>query len=672
MASNRLSESKSLYLLQHAGNPVHWQMWSKDLLRDNAPEHKLMIISIGYSSCHWCHVMEEESFEDPEVAQLMNTHYRAVKVDREERPDIDARYMNALQLMTGTGGWPLNIIALPDGTPVYGGTYFSRKDWMAALTQVADLWQKEPEQVLSYGVQMREGLQQMIQVTLKTKPNSFSAQDFEDVVGFWMRTVDPVNGGPNGAPKFPLPSNYGFLLDYACHTSDSNVLDYCLLSLEKMALGGIFDWVHGGITRYSTDRFWKVPHFEKMLYDNGQIMGVFAKAFRASAKGTFLTAAEAVANFLEAEMKLSNGLFASALDADSATPEAAREEGGYYTWTSAELDSLELEQRAQFNDYFDITPYSAWEGKYILHRTNSLDFHCKEWGISNAEGLRLENVWHQALKNASKERIKTHSKPVRDNKALCTWNALVVLGFFELHLAAPHKGYMEKAIELLSAMRAQLLEEGAVLHEFGGDQGFLDDHATFGLALLKGYAFTGNEEYVLDAKNIAAMIGEKFSKEASSFYLYAAGGDNAWEEVIEIEDNVIPSANSYTAQFFYELGCYTGDHTWIDRSTQMMESIHGKVFKHGQNFSNWLNLALMQSYGSKELVVVGPEARAILGSMTENNYRPNTLYLQSEHQGSLPLTLHRGSDASKIYVCENGACNLPTSSTEEAERLWKA
>ena len=184
MASNRLSESKSLYLLQHAGNPVHWQMWSKDLLRDNAPEHKLMIISIGYSSCHWCHVMEEESFEDAEVAELMNTHYCAVKVDREERPDIDARYMNALQLMTGTGGWPLNIIALPDGTPVYGGTYFSRKDWMAALTQVADLWQKEPEQVLSYGVQMREGLQQMIQVTLKTKPNSFSAQDFEDVVGF--------------------------------------------------------------------------------------------------------------------------------------------------------------------------------------------------------------------------------------------------------------------------------------------------------------------------------------------------------------------------------------------------------------------------------------------------------------------------------------------------------
>jgi uncharacterized protein YyaL (SSP411 family) len=231
---------------------------------------------------------------------------------------------------------------------------------------------------------------------------------------------------------------------------------------------------------------------------------------------------------------------------------------------------------------------------------------------------------------------------------------------------------MEKAVGLLSAMRAHLLEEGEVLHEFGGDQGFLDDHATFGLALLKGYALTGNEEYVVDAKNNAALIGEKFSKEESSFYLYAAGGDNAWEEVIEIEDNVIPSANSYTAQFFYELGCYTGDHTWKDRSTQMMKSIHGKVFKHGQNFSNWLNLALMQSYGSKELVVVGPEARAILGSMTENNYRPNTLYLQSEHQGTLPLTLYRGSDASKIYVCENGACNLPTSSIEEAERLWKA
>ncbi|HCP41529.1 MAG TPA: hypothetical protein DIT65_07020 [Cryomorphaceae bacterium] len=671
MPKNRLSKSKSLYLQQHAGNPVHWQMWSSDLLSDNSSENKLMIISIGYSSCHWCHVMEEESFENHDVAKLMNTHFCAVKVDREERPDIDARYMNALQIMTGTGGWPLNIIALPDGTPVYGGTYFSRKDWMTVLTQVADLWQTETEQVLSYGAQMREGLEQMIELTLKTQPNSFHTQDFEDVVGFWMRTIDPVNGGPNGAPKFPLPSNYAFLLDYAYHTNDSKVLDYCLLSLEKMALGGIFDWLHGGITRYSTDRFWKVPHFEKMLYDNGQIMGVFAKAFRASTKTIFYTAATSVAQFLESEMKLSNGLYASALDADSTTPEHAREEGGYYTWTSIELDNLELEERTLFNDYFDITPYSAREGKYILHRTHGLDFHCKQWGISITKGLQLENSWHKTLKNASNERIQTHTKPVRDDKALCTWNAQLILGYFELHLAAPQEGYMEKALELLSAMKEHILKESTILHEFGGNQGFLDDHATLGLALLKGYALTGNEDYVLDAQKVAAIIDAKFYKEESNFYLYATGGDNAWEEVIEIEDNVIPSANSYTAQFFYELGCYSGKRSWINRSTEMIESIHGKVFKHGQNFSNWLTLALMQCYGSKELVVVGPKARELLGELTEKNYRPNTIFLQSERDGRLPLTLNRLSDTLKIFVCENGACNLPTSSLEEAEKLWK-
>lgn len=668
--SNNLSQSKSLYLQQHAGNPVHWQIWSEELMRSNSPGEKLRIISIGYSSCHWCHVMEEESFEDIQVANLMNEHFISIKVDRETRPDIDARYMNALQLMTGTGGWPLNIIALPDGTPVYGGTYFSKQDWISALEQVAQLWKNEPTQVLDYGEQMRNGLQDMLKVSLTVKKDAFKSEDFDDVVAFWMRTIDPVNGGPNGAPKFPLPSNFSFLLDYGIVAKDQNVIDYALLSLEKMALGGIFDWLHGGITRYSTDRFWKVPHFEKMLYDNAQMMGLFSRAFRYSNNPLFLETARSISKFLEGEMKLDSGLFASALDADSPTPESSREEGGYYTWSTEELESIAIKERSKFNEYFDITPYSAWEGKYILHRTISIKNWAAKWKLSLEEARSLEQSWKNELQSKSTARILTHPRPVRDPKALSTWNALLVLGWYDLHLADPEGGFDQKAIDLITSMSTHLLVGQKILHEHNGLEGYLDDHATIGLALLKGYALTGDEFYCTRAIEIARVIDKDFAQPQSPFYRYNRSKSEDWKEVLEVEDNVIPSANSFVAHFFHELGTYAGQMNWLEKSKTMVESIHGKVFKQGQNFSNWLNLALSHIFGAKEVVTIGDEAKTALGAITTNNYRPNTLYLSSKKAGDLPLTLGRPYDKTRYFICKHGACNLPTEDSKTATELW--
>ena len=668
--SNNLRESTSLYLQQHAGNPVHWQMWNEGLMRKNTPDEKLRVISIGYSSCHWCHVMEEESFEDNEVAAFMNEHFVSIKVDRETHPDIDARYMNALQLMTGTGGWPLNIIALPDGTPVYGGTYFSKKDWMSALEQVAQLWENEPQQVLDYGEQMRNGLVDMLKVSLSTKQNAFQSEDFEDVVAFWMRTIDPIHGGPNGAPKFPLPSNYSFLLDYGLLKGHQRVIDYVLLSLEKMALGGIYDWLHGGITRYSTDRFWKVPHFEKMLYDNAQMMGLYARAFRYSQNPLFIQTARSISGFLEREMKLSSGLFASALDADSPTPESPREEGGYYTWSAEELESANIQERSKFNEYFDITPYSAWEGKYILHRTEPLEKWANEWGISIEQARSLEQGWKSELQSKSAQRIPTHSKPVRDPKALCTWNALLVLGWYDLNLADPEGGFDEKAVDLITAMSTHLLVGRTVLHELNGLEGYLDDYATIGLALLRGYALTGDESYCNKALEIADIIDQDFAQPESPFYRYNRLKSEDWKKVMEVEDNVIPSANSFVAHFFHELGTYVGQMNLLDKSKIMVESIHGKVFKHGQNFSHWLNLALSHTFGSKEVVTIGVDAKKMQGEITANNYRPNTLFLSSKKAGELPLTHGRPSDKTQYFICKHGACNLPTDDTNTAVKLW--
>lgn len=669
---NELATSNSLYLRQHANNPVHWKLWNENRFTQNSNTAPLRIISIGYSSCHWCHVMEEESFEDHEVAALMNEHFVSIKVDRERHPEVDARYMNALQLMTGTGGWPLNIIALPDGTPIYGGTYFSKEDWMQALRSVHSIWMEDPERVLSYGQEMKQGLVHMIQVSLSTDAHSFSAKDFEDVVAFWKRTIDPVNGGPNGAPKFPMPSNYRFLLNYAIHSKDEDLLGYCRLTLEKMALGGIFDWLHGGMTRYSTDRFWKVPHFEKMLYDNAQLMSLYARAARYFEDSLFLETAEKIGQFLVEQMLLDNGLYASALDADSAKGEEARVEGGFYTWTKEELDQLPIEHRELFNAYFDINEHSTWEGAYILHRSEVLSTLMEKMGLNPASAQIVEQGWRKVLKKASEQRLTTHPLPQRDEKALTSWNALLVEGWYELHLAAPANGYERRAIELIRAIQQNMVkDDGILLHEYKGHSGYLDDYATFGKALLKGFALSGDEGYVQTAASLAEQIDRLFGHdEFAPFYDYSTQLAADWQHVLEIEDNVIPSANSITASFFHELSLVSGNSSWAEKGTMMTERIHAKVFKHGQNFSNWLELALHYVWPIREIVVIGPEASAKMGALTRSQYVPGSLHLISRKSGELPLTKFREPTETSIYVCQQGACKLPTTSIEQAIAEW--
>ena len=437
-----------------------------------------------------------------------------------------------------------------------------------------------------------------------------------------------------------------------------------------MALGGIYDSIHGGMTRYSTDRFWKVPNFEKMLYDNAQLLGLYARASRATKNKLFLDTAHSIGKFLENEMLLDCGLFASAIDADSPTPENQKEEGGYYTWSADELNALSIPNRDFFNEYYDITPHSSWEGKYVLHRSKPLQEVATRHKISNTEALELENKWKSILIDAAKKREHSHPKPVRDPKALTNCNAMLVQGFFEMHLAAPENGFDSLALNLLDSIEGLLVNGHNVLHELNGKKGFLDDYATLGIALLKGYALTGVEDYVNKATQLAEEIHSQFSMDGSPFYKYSSDTFAKWQEVIEIEDNVIPSANSYVAQFFGELATYSGARTWAEKSSDMVSSIHGKVFKNGQNFSNWLNIALTQSYCSKEVVIIGTHPSNLLGSITNSNYRPNTLFLQSPTSGTLPLTLGRNPTENTYFICSHGSCSLPTSDKQIAVELW--
>jgi uncharacterized protein YyaL (SSP411 family) len=362
--TNALINETSPYLLQHAHNPVDWHAWGDDALQMAKNQNKLLLISIGYSACHWCHVMEHESFEDEAVAKVMNRLFVNIKVDREERPDIDQVYMTAVQLMTGRGGWPLNCIALPDGRPLYGGTYFPKAQWLKIIQDVAKLWDTDPEKALEYATELTRSVQQSDLIPALKKEATFNKGMLREIVEEWRPHMDNEEGGPNRSPKFPMPANYQFLLRQAHLSNDKKLMNHVHLTLRKMAWGGIYDQIGGGFARYSVDEIWKVPHFEKMLYDNAQLVSLYAEAFQASGNVLYKEVVEQTLAFIAREMTSAEGAFYSALDADS-----EGEEGKFYVWTEAELTELLGEEFAWVKDYYNINAQGYWEHEnFILLR----------------------------------------------------------------------------------------------------------------------------------------------------------------------------------------------------------------------------------------------------------------------------------------------------------------
>ena len=367
--TNALVNETSPYLLQHAHNPVDWNAWNETTLEKAKTENKLILISVGYAACHWCHVMEHESFEDSIVAQVMNKSFINIKVDREERPDVDQVYMNAVQLMTGSGGWPLNVIALPDGRPVWGGTYFKKEQWMDALEQISKLYADNPEKLQDYADKLEEGIKSLDVVQLNTDEPVFDKPFIQNAIKSWSKQFDKNQGGMNKAPKFMMPNNYHFLLRYAYQNNDTELLDFVNLTLKKMAYGGVFDQIGGGFSRYSVDAKWHIPHFEKMLYDNGQLVSLYTDAYLITKNEIYKDIVTETLKYIKQEMTTSNGAFYSSLDADSNTSEGELEEGAFYVWTKNELNTLLKEDFELFSDYYNVNNYGFWEhDNYVLIR----------------------------------------------------------------------------------------------------------------------------------------------------------------------------------------------------------------------------------------------------------------------------------------------------------------
>ena len=420
---NKLSNEKSLYLKQHSTNPVDWMPWNQSALKLASEQNKLLIISVGYSSCHWCHVMEEETFSDEQAAEIMNSKFINIKVDREERPDIDELYMKSLVLMTGSGGWPMNIIALPDGSPIWGGTYLPKENWITVLNQISDLYNERYDDILEYSVRLKEGLSPKKIINYEIKESELFSK-IRGASDFAYKSLDTDNGGLKSIQKFHLPSLIDFFQKGSYHFKERKYLEFTDLTLKNIAYGGINDHVDGGLHRYTVDSIWHIPHFEKMLYDNAQMLSVFSRAYKRNNDKVYKKLIDDIFDFLEINLTGDNGLIFSSI---SAVTEIGKNkiEGDYYVWDKDEIKDILQEDFDLFKEYFNLNQDGLWEkNKYVLKRINDDDFFTKKYNISSK---KLKSVISESITKLRKSKGK-REKPIIDKKVLTAWNALTVIG----------------------------------------------------------------------------------------------------------------------------------------------------------------------------------------------------------------------------------------------------
>ncbi len=670
--TNDLINETSPYLLQHAHNPVNWMPWNEKSLSLAKSENKLILISIGYAACHWCHVMEHESFEDTLVAKSMNSSFVNIKVDREERPDVDQVYMNAVQLMTGHGGWPLNVVALPDGRPVWGGTYFKKDQWINVLNQLASLYDKNPEKLTDYADNLEQGMKSMDMVILNNDEPDFKLSFIDQVIKDWSQSFDMKMGGPNRAPKFMLPNNYHFLLRYAHQNKDSELQKYVDLTLKKMALGGIYDQLGGGFSRYSVDTKWHVPHFEKMLYDNAQLVSLYSDAFLVTKNELYKDVVIETLDFIKKDLTSEEGVFYSSLDADSLNEEKKLEEGAFYVWKKEELQSLLKEDYDLFSKYYNINAYGFWEhDNYVLIRDKEDEQFSKDNKIKQDELRTKKKEWKQIL---LKERDK-RSRPRLDDKTLTSWNALMLKGYVDAYRVFGNSSYLEIALRNASfILNQQINEEGGLYRNYKNGKssinGYLIDYATTIEAFISLYQVTSDEKWLNTARNLTNYTFDNFFDESSNMFYFTSVKDaKLVTRNIEFRDNVIPASNSIMAKNLFKLSHYFNNANYLKSATTMLNNVKPEIKSYGSGFSNWLDLMLNYSNPFFEVAIVGKDSKQISQKIS-SYYLPNILIASSPTKAEAPLIKDRYvENKTYIYVCVNNTCQLPVDSIEKALQL---
>ena len=669
--SNNLINETSPYLLQHAYNPVDWNPWNKQNLEKAKKENKLVVISIGYSSCHWCHVMEKESFEDSLVASIMNEKYISIKVDREERPDVDQVYMNAVQLMTGSGGWPLNVITLPDGRPIWGGTYFSKDQWISALTQISDLYNKEPERFINYATTLEKGIKSLDIITTNDN-QELASIDLDKHIGSLVNKIDKKNGGFSGAPKFMMPNNIHFLLRSAYQNNDKETLKLVNLTLEKMAYGGVYDQIGGGFSRYSTDEKWHIPHFEKMLYDNAQLISLYSDAYLITNDELYKNVVYETINFVLKELTNSNGGFYSSIDADSKSLDGKENEGAYYVWKEDELKKLLKDEFIIFSDYYNINKYGYWEDdNYVLIKNKSDAAFAKVHNLSKEELSKKIDAWKKILIKARDKR----SMPNIDDKILTSWNGLMINAFIDAYRVFKDKDFLDVASSSAEFIIKNMKKtDGGLYHSHKDGKskinGYLEDYAASIQAFLNLYENTLDEKWLNTSNDLMKYTYKNFfNAETNMFYFTSKLDDKLISRTVEFRDNVIPSSNSIMANNLFKLSHYFDNKKYLNSSQQMVNNIKDQIELYPGGFSNWMNLILNINKNFYEIAVVGNKAIEKIKELNEN-YLPNKIIIGSLESNPLPLLKNRFVEGETyIYVCVNKACKMPVKTVKEALKL---
>jgi uncharacterized protein YyaL (SSP411 family) len=661
---NNLIKESSPYLLQHANNPVNWYAWNDETLALAKRENKLLLVSIGYSACHWCHVMEHESFEDEQIATIMNENFINIKVDREERPDIDMVYMGAVQLMTGQGGWPLNCFALPDGRPIYGGTYFPKSQWKNVLTNLADLFATNPDKAYEYAAHLTDGLEQL-EIPKEMNENHFEIQTLNRSVYKWRQSFDSEHGGPNRAPKFPLPNNYLFLLHYNYYENDVIVKKHLDLTLTKMAWGGIYDQLGGGFARYSTDALWKVPHFEKMLYDNAQLISLYSQAYKQNPNELYKNVVYETINFIKRDLSNHQGGFYSALDADSEGIE-----GKYYVWQKEELHRLLKTDFDVFADYYCINEVGYWEDEnYVLMRDMDESTIALKHNVSIIQLQQTINKCKQLLLQEREKKVK----PGLDNKILASWNGLLCKALTEAYLIFENTDFKELALSSANYLLKNYCKDNGqllrVINDNTSISGFLEDYAFVIDAFIAVYTTTADEKWLLKAKSLTDYTLEYFYDEKQNTYFFT---DNSQEKLVvrksEWSDNVIPASSSQMAINLNMLSIYFDDENYQTISENLLKSVVKEIENYGPGYSNWALLLLQKLKSKIELVIVGKSVNENLIALYKQT-PPNVIFALSDKPSDLPLLKNRYvANQTLLYVCKNNSCLLPTKSIEEVLR----
>jgi uncharacterized protein YyaL (SSP411 family) len=669
--ANSLIHESSPYLLQHAYNPVHWYPWGKEALERAKKEDKPIIVSIGYSACHWCHVMERESFESTVVAQAMNKDYICIKVDREERPDIDQIYMDALQTMNLRGGWPLNVFLTPEAKPFYGGTYFPPDHWLHLLGQITEGFKKSRTELEKSAQEFTNVLNytEVEKYSLTSTVSGFDKKDLHAIFAKLETTFDKKLGGPNKAPKFPMPSIYMFLLRYYKISENEAALQHIRLTLDKMAYGGIYDQIGGGFARYSTDAEWFAPHFEKMLYDNGQLVSLYSEAYALTKNLLYKQVVYETINWLDREMTSTEGGFFSALDADSEGVE-----GKFYVWTKEEINGFLKEDANLFCEYYNVTDEGNWEhGQNILNRDLSDEAFSNKHKLDKKELEQKISNWKDILLHKRKKRVR----PGLDDKILASWNGLMLKGLADAYRIFDDPLFLDMALKNAEFLTTRIRNGNKLFRNYKNGKtsidGYLEDYAFVIEGYIALYQATFDETWLNEAKKLTGYTIENFFDPNEELFFFT---DNNSEKLIarkkEVFDNVNPASNSTMANNLYWLGLLLDNNEYSSISSKMLSKVQNLINVEPSYLSNWACLFSYHVTPTLEIAIVGKDYLNFRKEI-DQIYQPNKIMAGAKSESSLPLLEGRYALDSKtmIFVCYEKTCKLPVDNVEAAVRLME-